>query len=221
MNIQNYSDLCYFSNLSWQSKVYHVCVHTCISVHTVYRWSCWDFSCLTRPGHEKRKTWRENSWKERNPLMILAFSCVALSHHISPPCHTCVLTHTCMCLHQSPTNTGRGLFLCPSYITVSASTLSSSPTPLPPVFIVRLCSCHARCFQLKVFRCITPPHASGKSQSNPSNQEHWALCRRDATWFNHRILLSATRSSGFKGDRKHINKCFCTEAITSWSHNVT
>lgn len=89
--------------------------------------------------HEKRRT----LWWSLHFQMLPPF------HHISPPCHTCVLTHTCLCLHQSPTYTGRGLFLCPSYITVSASTLFSSPTPLPPVFIVRLCSCHAQCFHLK------------------------------------------------------------------------
>lgn len=138
------------------------------SVCTLYTSGHAGISAVSRDRDMKR----ERHEKERNPLMILTFSCVALSHHISPPCHTCALTHTCLCLHQFPTDTGRGLFLCPSYITASASTLFSSPAPLPPVFIVRLCSCHAQCFHLKVFRCITPPHASGKSQSNPSNQEH-------------------------------------------------
>lgn len=75
-------------NMNCRARSYHVCVHTCI---TVYLLSCWDFSCLMRPGHEKRKTWRENSWKEKNPLMILTFSNVApLPSHFASLPYMCV-----------------------------------------------------------------------------------------------------------------------------------
>lgn len=114
-----------------------------------------------RPGHEKRGIWEEILWKERNPLIIFAFSYVVPFHHISPP--SCAGVRACMRACIKALASHSGLFSCPSYISLSLpspSLLHQPPCHLPLFSVCQSAFLPYLVFSPKVFRCITPPHAS-------------------------------------------------------------
>lgn len=150
-------------------------MYPCVCVCTLHQWSCWDFSCLMRPDHEKREMRREMLWKERNPLIMLAFSCVLLFYHVSPPSCACVCAPASKSYHHT------AVF---SYVPVISlclclylPSLPPPPTPLPPAFILSMSDC-APAIPSVSTESIPLHHAPTrlkKWQNNPSYQEHWAL----------------------------------------------
>lgn len=191
----------------------HSCAHMYPLVCTGCPWSCWDISCLMRPGHEKREIWREILWKERNPLIMLAFSCVVLFYHISPPSCACVRlcvyawVYMWVCVrapqHQSPTLT-QWSSMSQLYHSVSASTLPPSPiNPLATCLYFqyfRMCSCHT-VFPLKVFLLHHASTCLNKWRNDPSDQGTRSSVRQLCHLIyshNHQCVLSGTCSSSFK-----------------------
>lgn len=83
--------------------------------------------------------------KERNPLIVLVFSCVVLFYHTLPPSNVCACVCVCMfvyvCVHQSPTITQQSFPLSQLYHSVSASALPSLDTCLFHSHVILL-SCH-------------------------------------------------------------------------------
>lgn len=132
-----------------------------------------------------KERWRQVLWKERNPLIILVFSCVVLFYHILPP-SSCVRACMCVCvfacIKAAPSHSS--LFLCPIYITLSLPPPSLlPPTPLPPAFILNMSDCSPAIPSVSI-QSILLHHASAclkKWRSNQSNQEHRALCSSSAT----------------------------------------
>lgn len=117
--------------------------------------------------------------KERNPLIVLVFSCVVLFYHTLPPSNVCacvcVCACSCMCVCIKALPSHSSLFLCPSYITLS---LPPPFLPLPPAFFIVMsyCSPAIPSDSIENISLQHTPACLKKWQSNLSNQEHETLC---------------------------------------------
>lgn len=117
--------------------------------------------------------------KERNPLIVLVFSCVVLFYHTLPPSNVCacvcVCACSCMCVCIKALPSHSSLFLCPSYITLS---LPPPFLPLPPAFFIVMsyCSLAIPSDSIENISLQHTPACLKKWQSNLSNQEHETLC---------------------------------------------
>lgn len=120
--------------------------------------------------------------KERNPLIVLVFSCVVLFYHTLPPSNVCACVCVCMfvyvCVHQSPTITQQSFPLSQLYHCLCLR-------PSFPCHLPFSQSCHTALLPylvipLKIFHCNTPTHASrnGKVTSLTRNMK---LCAAAVT----------------------------------------
>lgn len=92
-----------------------------------------------------------------NPCIFMC--CTPLSHFCLPPMHVCV----CVFVPASKPHHHNSLFICPSYITLSLPPPSlphKPPCHLPLFSACQIALLPYLVFPLKVFCCITPPHAS-------------------------------------------------------------
>lgn len=90
--------------------------------------------------------------------------CSSFTFYLPPVCvRACACV--CACIKALPSHSS--LFLCPSYITLSLPPPSLSHQPPCHLLLFSVCQTALLpypVFPLKVFRCITPPHASRKGK---------------------------------------------------------
>lgn len=120
--------------------------------------------------------------KERNPLIVLVFSCVVLFYHTLPPSNVCacVCVHVRVCVCASKPYHHTAVF---SFVPVISLCLCLRPSF--PCHLPFSQSCHTALLPylvipLKIFHCNTPPHASrnGKVTSLTRNMK---LCAAAVT----------------------------------------
>lgn len=147
----NFSNSCISPHKASTSEIQHCrayCVIVCVWILSINGqdgisdWSStvsWDLDMKRERDEERFKK------KERNPLIVLVFSCVVLFYHTLPPSNVCACVCVCMfvyvCVHQSPTITQQSFPLSQLYHSVSASALPSLATCLFHSHVILL-SCH-------------------------------------------------------------------------------